>query len=87
MRQLFESIDRDHNGAIDKDELRAAFANAGIIISNAKFDEFFERMDTNHDGVISYNEWRCELLGAFPLMNADRMNVTSLNETDKLFIV
>jgi solute carrier family 25 (mitochondrial phosphate transporter), member 23/24/25/41 len=56
--QLFESIDRDHSGALDKDELRAAFQRAGLTISNAKLDQFFDEVDTNHDGEISFEEWR-----------------------------
>jgi solute carrier family 25 phosphate transporter 23/24/25/41 len=53
--QLFESIDRDHNGELDKDELRAAFSRAGLAISNAKLDQFFDEVDVNHDGVISFD--------------------------------
>lgn len=56
--QLFESIDRDHSGALDKAELRAAFQRAGLSISSSKLDQFFDEVDTNHDGVISFDEWR-----------------------------
>ncbi|KAH0553250.1 hypothetical protein GP486_006594 [Trichoglossum hirsutum] len=58
LRVLFNSIDRDHNGKLDKDELRTAFAKAGLVVSNSKLDLFFEEVDTNHDGVISFDEWR-----------------------------
>jgi hypothetical protein len=64
--QLFESIDRDHNGELNKDELRAAFSRAGLAISNAKLDQFFDEMDVNHDGVISFEEWRYEALDPVP---------------------
>ena len=56
--QLFESIDRDHSGALDKDELQAAFKRAGLTISAAKLDQFFDQVDVNHDGEISFDEWR-----------------------------
>ena len=56
--QLFESIDKDHSGALDKEELRLAFQRAGLTISNAKLDQFFDEVDTNHDGEISFDEWR-----------------------------
>lgn len=56
--QLFESIDRDHNGSLDKDELRAAFSKAGLAIPNSKLDQFFDQVDANHDGSISFEEWR-----------------------------
>ena len=56
--QLFKSIDRDHNGQLDKKELRDAFVRAGLIIPATKLDQFFAEVDTNHDGVISFDEWR-----------------------------
>ncbi|KAF9882939.1 hypothetical protein FE257_004874 [Aspergillus nanangensis] len=60
--QLFQNIDRNHNGEIDKGELRAAFANSEMTVSNAKLDDFFADVDKNNDGVISYPEWRDFLL-------------------------
>lgn len=60
--QMFQTIDRNHNGEIDKAELRSAFAQSGVTVSNAKLDEFFADVDKNNDGVISYAEWRYEPL-------------------------
>lgn len=57
---MFQSIDRDHNGEIDKDELRNAFARSGVTVPRAKLDDFFTEVDKNNDGVISYAEWRFE---------------------------
>ena len=56
--QLFKSIDRDHNGQLDKDELRLAFQRASISLPGPKLDRFFAEVDSNHDGVISFDEWR-----------------------------
>jgi solute carrier family 25 (mitochondrial phosphate transporter), member 23/24/25/41 len=64
--QLFESIDRDNSGALDKDELRSAFKRAGLSISAAKLDQFFDEVDTNHDGVISFDEWRYAAIDPVP---------------------
>ena len=58
LAQLFKSIDRDHNGQLDKNELKDAFIRAGLIIPSSKLDQFFAEVDTNHDGVISFEEWR-----------------------------
>ncbi|KAN0079076.1 Mitochondrial carrier domain containing protein [Elaphomyces granulatus] len=69
--RLFQSIDRNNNGEIDKGELRDAFAKAGVTISNAKLDQFFEEVDANRDGVISYDEWRDFLL----FLPAERPNL------------
>ncbi len=51
---LFVSIDRDHNGKLDKDDLRAAFKRAGLAVPNSKLDQFFSEVDDNHD-VSNYN--------------------------------
>jgi len=59
---LFKSIDQDHNGRLDKSELRAAFKKAGLAIPNSKLDQFFGEVDDNHDGYISFDEWRNFLL-------------------------
>ena len=55
---LFKSIDRDHNGKIDKDELRHAISKAGLVVDNSKLERFFDEVDTNHDGTITFDEWR-----------------------------
>lgn len=55
---MFQAIDRNHNGEIDKTELRSAFAQSGVTVSSAKLDNFFAEMDKNNDGVLSYAEWR-----------------------------
>lgn len=57
---MFQAIDRNHNGEIDKAELRSAFARSGVTVSSSKLDEFFAEVDKNNDGVISYAEWRYE---------------------------
>ncbi|KAI0406259.1 mitochondrial carrier domain-containing protein [Xylaria palmicola] len=60
--QLFQSIDHDNNGKLDKQELQAAFHRAGLAVPNRRLDEFFVDMDHNRDGFISYEEWRNFLL-------------------------
>ncbi|KAL8692602.1 MAG: hypothetical protein Q9218_002418 [Villophora microphyllina] len=60
--KLFKSIDRDHNGQLDKSELKLAFTRAGLTVPNTKLDQFFSEVDTNRDGVISFEEWRDFLL-------------------------
>ncbi|KAJ5746297.1 hypothetical protein N7520_011479 [Penicillium odoratum] len=60
--QMFQGIDHNQNGEIDKTELRNAFAKSGVTVSSANLDEFFAEVDKNNDGVISYAEWRDFLL-------------------------
>lgn len=63
---LFQNIDRDHNGNLDKSELSQAFEKAGVAVSNARLDRFFGYIDKNHDGKIEYDEWR----GTFVLFHS-----------------
>ena len=58
LRCLFNSIDKDHNGHLDRAELHAAFKNADITANVNKLDTFFDHIDTNHDGQITFEEWR-----------------------------
>ena len=46
---LFKSIDRDHNGKLDKSELKSAFKRAGLAVPSWKLDQFFAEVDGNHD--------------------------------------
>lgn len=46
---LFQSIDRDHNGKLDKGELKEAFRKAGLAVPSSKLDQFFGEVDENHD--------------------------------------
>ena len=57
LRILFDSIDRDKNGRLDKGELRFAFAQAGLTVPRSELDRFFDEIDANHDGSISFDEW------------------------------
>lgn len=53
---LFQSIDRDHDGRLDKNELKSAFRKAGLSVPSSKLDRFFDEVDMNNDvsGVLSW---------------------------------
>ncbi|KAK5134080.1 hypothetical protein LTR08_006970 [Meristemomyces frigidus] len=60
--QLFQTIDRDRNGSLDRGELSLAFERQGVVVSNTRLDSFFSYIDKNRDGSIDFNEWRDFLL-------------------------
>ncbi|KAM3424626.1 hypothetical protein BST61_g6615 [Cercospora zeina] len=60
--QLFQAIDKDHSGRLDKGELSSAFEKAGVAVSKARLDRFFAYIDKDRDGTIDFNEWRDFLL-------------------------
>lgn len=56
--QLFQSIDRNSDGRLEKGELQTAFVRAGLRVPHSKLNQFFAEVDSNKDGVISFEEWR-----------------------------
>jgi sodium/potassium/calcium exchanger 2 len=50
---VFEQVDKDGNGHIDKDELRQLFNLLECYASAEELDEVFVQLDTNGDGVVS----------------------------------
>ena len=58
---LFSNIDRDHNGKLDKGEMRSAFTRAGLAVPDGRLDRFFQDIDRDNDGEISFQEWRYDL--------------------------
>ncbi|CAD0042412.1 unnamed protein product [Aureobasidium pullulans] len=75
--QLFQSIDRNHDGNLDKNELRAAFVRAGLAVPNSRLDSFFDDVDTDNDGVINFGEWRSPGLKAVMSYYQSAMKVTA----------
>ncbi|KAL0940596.1 calcium dependent mitochondrial carrier [Colletotrichum truncatum] len=59
---LFQSIDKDNDGRLDKTELQEAFRRAGLVVPMRKLSAFFGDIDMNNDGYISFEEWRDFLL-------------------------
>jgi len=55
---LFKSIDRDNDGKLVKDELKAAFRRAGLNVPQRKLDQFFAEFDRDGSGAITFDEWR-----------------------------
>ncbi len=55
---LFQSIDRDKDGRLNKEELRTAFQRAGLSVPMRRLSGFFDEIDLNNDGFISFDEWR-----------------------------
>lgn len=55
---LFRSIDRDKDGRLNKEELRAAFRRAGLAVPMRRLSGFFDKIDQDNDGYITFEEWR-----------------------------
>eukprot|EP00658_Telonema_sp_P-2_P079183 TRINITY_DN7587_c0_g1_i3.p1 TRINITY_DN7587_c0_g1~~TRINITY_DN7587_c0_g1_i3.p1 ORF type:complete len:516 (+),score=105.74 TRINITY_DN7587_c0_g1_i3:96-1643(+) len=60
LREVFNSIDADKNGLLDRDEMRLMVDQAtarGVLMDEEALDTMFTRMDLNGDGQISFEEF------------------------------
>ncbi|TKX22003.1 putative mitochondrial carrier protein 12 [Elsinoe australis] len=84
LRGLFDNIDRDNSGNVDKAELKSAFSRAGIAVADERLERFFNDVDKNDDGVISFGEWRDFLLFMPPRLVGLRSVLTYYQSTVKV---
>ncbi|EPS40204.1 hypothetical protein H072_5976 [Dactylellina haptotyla CBS 200.50] len=70
LRGLFNAIDRDKNGQLDRGELAHALESNGIKVEPHKLQSFFDRLDKNNDGQITFEEWR-DFLVFIPQFDVD----------------
>jgi hypothetical protein len=57
MGKLFDDIDVDHSGSIDKSELKTALAAKGLKVNMVAIEAMMQAADEDHDGKISKEEW------------------------------
>lgn len=58
MQILFQDLDLDKNGIIDREEIKRGFENLGIFLSDAQTDKLLENIDRNNSLQIDWKEWR-----------------------------
>merc|ERR1711904_194602 len=56
-RQVFEEIDRDGSGTIDRREFKKAMEQLGFELSSRQVKQIFTKFDKNYDGEITYKEF------------------------------
>ena len=57
IKTIFKRFDKDGSGKISSKELREAFTQMGLKLSDEKIDEMIKECDTNKDGEIDLDEW------------------------------
>jgi Ca2+-binding EF-hand superfamily protein len=57
LREAFQALDKDGNGSISRDELRARLRELEIELSFDDFQRIFAKLDVNNDGNISFSEF------------------------------
>lgn len=54
---VFEVIDEDNSGELDKGEINTIFLDRGVTLNEEEIDQVFNKMDKNNDGGINMNEF------------------------------
>jgi len=58
MRKIFDMIDADKNGTLDRYEIKMAFAMLGKPFTEADVEGLMKEADQDNDGIISFDEFR-----------------------------
>jgi len=59
MRAAFLALDKDGNGTLSKQELKAGLKSMGQTMSEAHFEEMYHWLDSNENSTLDYSEWLC----------------------------
>jgi len=57
IKEIFDVLDTDKSGYIDRSELRAGFASLGKLLDEQECEAIFLDIDKNNDGQISLEEF------------------------------
>lgn len=86
LQESFQLIDRDADGFISKDELKAGFKKIYAHLSEKdlirEVDRVFEKADLDGDGMIDYSEWQISCVQKEKVLKEDRL-VSAFKHFDK----
>lgn len=87
LRGSFQALDKDRDGFISKDELKAGFKLMYSHLSesdlNKEIDRVFERADLDGDGMIDYSEWQISCVNKESILKRERL-VEAFKHFDKV---
>jgi Ca2+-binding EF-hand superfamily protein len=78
-RDLFRAMDRDGDGSLDHDELRAALHRLGIDMTDMQFVQLVTRVDADNSGSIDVAELEDAIMNA----DAHKKNAEELTEDER----
>lgn len=75
IQKLFESLDKDADGKLGKDELKKGFANSlDLSAGGDDFDALLDAMDLDQDGLIDYQEFMQATISRQTVMNDQNLD-------------
>lgn len=98
LREVFQAIDTDHTGAINRDELLECFKKAGIKTNSDEVDKMIKRIQDSQPGKINYSEFliatmdlkknvdKEKLISAFSYFDVDKTGLISAEDIENAFL-
>ena len=73
MRKVFQSIDKDFNGVLDKKELQEGLEKMGHVNPGQEAERIFEMADLDKNGTIEFSEWVTATMDQRAMLNHNRL--------------
>jgi calcium-dependent protein kinase len=72
---VFKKADKNFDGRLSKEELRASFQHRGKILSEEELDDLLNRVDINQDGWINYWEFTAAAMNASTMLCSENLKI------------
>ena len=98
LREVFQAMDTDHTGALNKDELSEGFKKVGMKISKEEVEEIILKIEDCDHGKINYSEFllaamdfktnvdKEKLISAFSYFDIDKTGQISSNDIENALL-
>ena len=98
IREVFQAMDTDHTGALNKDELIAGFKKIGMDVAKEEVEELISKIEDHDHGKVNYSEFllaamdfkknvdKEKLISAFMYFDLDKTGQISLNDIDNALL-
>jgi hypothetical protein len=87
VRTVFESMDVDESGTIDRVEFHMAATKLGLVLTDAELDTAMQEMDEDGDGAIDFDEflvyWKRSGSKLADAINVEVSRLLTLSKTDR----
>ena len=98
LREVFQAMDTDHTGALNKEELCEGFKKIGMKISKEEIDEIIKKIEDCDHGKINYSEFlfaamdfkknvdKDKLIAAFSYFDIDKTGQIGINDIEEALL-